>query len=68
MTGEDLKEWRTRHELTQTELAAALGVQKNTVWRWELGESGIAPFMPLALAELERVLNGQKSRRRRKRA
>ena len=35
MTGKALKAARGRLKLTQGELAKRLGVQKNTVWRWE---------------------------------
>lgn len=35
MTGHDLQRIRALLELTQEELGARLGVQKNTVWRWE---------------------------------
>ena len=33
-----LKIWRKKAKLTQRELAKALGVQFQTVWRWEHGE------------------------------
>ena len=35
MTGKALRAARSRLKLTQGELAKRLGVQKNTVWRWE---------------------------------
>ena len=35
MTGKALRAARSRLKLTQEELAKRLGVQKNTVWRWE---------------------------------
>ncbi len=37
VTGEDLRRWREARGLTQTALARALGVEHNTVYRWEVG-------------------------------
>ena len=39
-----LKTLRTRLNLTQTELAKALGVDRNTVTRWEMGLHPISPI------------------------
>jgi transcriptional regulator with XRE-family HTH domain len=57
-----IKTWRSRHGLKQAELAAELGVRMNTVYRWEAGVHPVPPFLPLALAELERVLDGRKAK------
>ena len=35
MTGNDIKAFRERWGLTQVALAARLGVNHSTVWRWE---------------------------------
>ena len=37
VTGEELRRWREAHGLSQTALARALGVEHNTVYRWEAG-------------------------------
>ena len=37
MTGEQIREWRTRRGWTQDRLAAELGVAHDTVSRWENG-------------------------------
>lgn len=41
MTGEELKELRTRLALTQAALAKEVGVTANTLARWERGESSV---------------------------
>gem|GEM_PF-556156 len=41
MTGEELKEFRTRLALTQAALAKEVGVTANTLARWERGESPV---------------------------
>lgn len=40
--------------LSQADLAAALGVQPTTVWRWCNGHT-TPPWLPVLLAALERV-------------
>jgi DNA-binding XRE family transcriptional regulator len=37
VTGIQLRTWREARQLTQTELARLLGVEHNTVYRWEKG-------------------------------
>jgi len=37
MTGKDMRAYRARHEITQSDLAKYLGVARNTISRWELG-------------------------------
>ena len=54
MTPADLTDWRERHALTKAELARLLGVQPLAVSRWENGARAIPPYLPLALAELQR--------------
>lgn len=60
--GELLVTWRTRCNLTQTALATALGMHRNTISRWERGE-GLPDTkgMVLELARLLR-LNEQEAR------
>lgn len=48
-----LRIFRLRHRLTQEELAHALGVDRNTVSRWELGQS-----LPESPKLLELALEG----------
>jgi len=54
LTGDELREWRTRLGLSQAGLAALLSVDANTVARWERDERAIPPFLHLALTELAR--------------
>lgn len=53
MDGKELRERREALEMTQEQLATALGVKANTVARWERGERGIPPHLPLALKTVE---------------
>ena len=53
MTQSELKEWRTKHNITQTELGKLLGVTKTCVYRWEAGYRNIPAFLHLALERLE---------------
>jgi len=54
MTKDELKIFREKLGMTQSELAAALKVAPNTVSRWELGERKIPEFLDLALKTIER--------------
>ena len=54
MTGKELKEWRSKHGLTQMELSKFLGVTWSTVARWEIGVRPISPYLHLALATIAR--------------
>ncbi len=56
MTGKELKEWRSKHGLTQMELSKLLGVTWSTVARWEIGVRPISPYLHLALATIARNL------------
>lgn len=56
MTPAELKEWREGHKLSLAQLAEILGVNKMTVWNWEIGRREPPKFLHLALAELHRQL------------
>lgn len=49
----ELKAWRRKRYLTQTQLGELLSMNKMTVYRWESGESSVPPFLDLALAQLD---------------
>jgi DNA-binding XRE family transcriptional regulator len=53
LTPTELQSWRKEAGLTQTGLAALLGVDTMTVSRWERGERAIPPFLRLALRGIE---------------
>ena len=53
MKGKELKNWRTKHNLTQLELAQFLHVERVTIARWEVGIRSIPPFLFLALEAIE---------------
>lgn len=53
MTSEDLKLWRERVGLSQSQLARALAVDVMTVSRWERGVRDIPPYLHLALWAVE---------------
>ncbi len=57
MTPEELRRWRGAHGYTLAALAAALGVGRQTVWRWEHPEAqtaqAVPPWLPLALWAIE---------------
>lgn len=60
-----LKRWRAEKFLTQSELAAALGVALSTVQKWEAGQTlpypgtrrGMIAVLGIAPAELTAALN-----------
>ena len=52
MTPEEIKAARERLGLTQTELAAQLGVAQSRVAVWETGKHAAPPFLALALRAL----------------
>lgn len=58
MTPEELFAWRKAHHLTQKGLAAKLGVNPQTVARWEWGIWPITQRTTLQLRSLERELAG----------
>ncbi len=49
-----LREWRLQKRLTQTELAALLGISQVAVSKWE---GGLTAPAPLRIFELARVLD-----------
>lgn len=55
MTGDELKSKRLEMDLTQDQLALELGVDRNTVARWERSERTIPPYLALALKCLPQV-------------
>ena len=54
MSGEELRAWRLKHDLSQAELAYLLGVNQNTISRWELGQRKIPNYMVILLNYLEK--------------
>lgn len=53
MTGNELRDWRTSHGITQATLADALHVDPQTISRWERSECSIPPYLALALSHIE---------------
>ena len=53
MKGEEIKALRLRLGLTQTELAAEIGVHRVTVANWETGGKKPLPIVQRALADLD---------------
>lgn len=53
MTPKSLKDWRERMNLSQVQLAKALGVHVITVARWETDARPIPKMLDLALEALE---------------
>jgi transcriptional regulator with XRE-family HTH domain len=56
MTGEELKSWRQKRQLTQEKLAQLLGIHRVTIAKWEAGVRGIPSLLSLALEALENRL------------
>ena len=58
MTGKELREWRQSHGLTLEQLAAEVGVELNTLWRWETGSRSpnkfTRPMLDRAIRRTER--------------
>ena len=53
MKGEEIKALRLRLGLTQTELAAEIGVHRVTVTKWETSGKTPLPIVQRALADLD---------------
>ena len=56
MTPDDLKALRRQLHLSQAKLAAKLGVDPQTVWRWEAGRNPINRWIARYLRELARSI------------
>ena len=54
MSGEELRNWRIKHDLSQQELAELLGVAKTTISSWETGHRNIPVYIPYLLDCLKR--------------
>ncbi len=66
MDADELREKRKALEMTQAQLAEALGVNIMTISRWERGLRSIPPHLPLALEAIEAKLKKVSKRTRRK--
>jgi transcriptional regulator with XRE-family HTH domain len=62
LTGAELKRVRLQLGLTQQALAMRLGVQRNSVWRWETGYVRISRLVALAMKGLVVEEGGRKGR------
>lgn len=49
----ELRAWRDARGLTLVQLGMLLGVDKQTVHRWETGMTTVPPYLHLALAYLD---------------
>lgn len=60
MTSEQLRAWRSAHRLSLSQLAEALGVNRQSLWRYEHPEAAtgrpVPPYLERALRDLEREL------------
>jgi DNA-binding transcriptional regulator YiaG len=56
MTGKEIKAIRERLGLTQTELADKLGITRNAVTLWEIGQRNPSSLAALAIKALEKEL------------
>jgi transcriptional regulator with XRE-family HTH domain len=59
MTGREFKIKRVIVDMTQAEIATELGLQPNTVSRYETGDLKIPKTVELALETIERKFNKQ---------
>lgn len=48
----DIRQYRAEHGLTQTELAAQIGVDHSTIARWENGDTKPSRLAQMAMAWL----------------
>ena len=62
MKGKELKTRRAALGMTQVELAEVLGVQPNTVARWENGVLAVPRVVALAMDTVERTFLNRKRR------
>lgn len=56
MTANELKQWRTAHNLTQQRLAEMLDTPKRTIENWEGGTRTPPKYLRRALADIAREL------------
>lgn len=56
MDGQDIKEWREKHGLSQSQLAELLPVNLRTLQDWEYGRGKRAPYLERALRDLDHEL------------
>jgi len=54
MSGEELRAWRIKHDLSQAELAELLGVKQSAISRWETEKHAIPPYLHIVLEYLEK--------------
>ena len=54
MSGEELRNWRIRHDLSQAELAELLGVSQKAISHWEREDRKIPLYLAFLLEVLER--------------
>jgi transcriptional regulator with XRE-family HTH domain len=59
LRGDDVKDFRERHGLTQLKMAVLMGVDPQTVSRWEREETPRSRMVELALKGLEVELTEQ---------
>jgi transcriptional regulator with XRE-family HTH domain len=59
LRGDDVREFRERHRLTQLKLAVLMDVDPQTVSRWEREETPRSRMLELALKGLEVELSQQ---------
>ena len=54
MSGEEIRNWRLKHDLSQQELAELLGIDQTTISAWEKGKRVPPKYLPLLLMFLEK--------------
>ena len=64
MTGDELKQLRTRLELTQEELGQRLGVARVTVARWEIGLRRIPELAVRLLQHVAKEVREEQKKRK----
>jgi transcriptional regulator with XRE-family HTH domain len=63
VTSKELREIRISLRLTQEEFGKRLGVQKNTVWRWENNQRHIPEPVARLLHYLTKEVSGEKKKK-----
>ncbi len=61
MTREEIKSLREALGMSQEDLAAAVGVRGQTVWRWEAGRSKPSRLALVKLHEIAKIGTGGRS-------